>query len=47
VDVKFAPDGLSLFVVDVGAMTDVPTALGPVPRPFPGTGVVWHIFPVK
>ena len=47
VDVKLAPDGLSLFVVDVGAMTDVPTALGPAPRPFPGTGVVWQIVPVK
>jgi hypothetical protein len=47
VDVKFAPDGLALFVVDVGAMTDVPTAMGPAPRPFPGTGVVWQIVPGK
>lgn len=43
VDVKFSPDGLSLFVADLGAMTAVPTALGPAPKPFPGTGVVWQI----
>ena len=42
VGVRFAPDG-SLYVVDVGAMAIVPTATGPVPRPFPGTGVVWRI----
>jgi glucose/arabinose dehydrogenase len=42
VDVQFEPDG-SLYVVDVGAMAIVPTAVGPVPRPFPGTGVVWRI----
>ena len=46
VDVKFAPDGNSLYVVDFGAMTTVPTAVGPSPLPFPGTGVVWRITPV-
>lgn len=47
VDVKFAPDGLSLFVVDFGALAAVPTAAGPAPRPFPGTGVVWRVGPVR
>lgn len=43
VDVKFSPDGNSLFVVDIGAMALVPTAIGPMPRPFPGSGVIWRI----
>ena len=47
VDVKVAPDGRSLFVVDLGAMAVVPTALGATPRPFPGTGVVWQIVPQR
>lgn len=42
VGVRFAPDG-GLYVVDVGSMAIVPTATGPVPRPFPGTGIVWRI----
>ena len=43
VDVRFSADGRSLYVVDVGAMAIVSTAIGPTPRPFPGTGVVWRI----
>jgi glucose/arabinose dehydrogenase len=47
VDVKFSPDGRSLYVVDFGAMTAVPTAVGASPRPFPGTGVIWRISAVN
>jgi glucose/arabinose dehydrogenase/uncharacterized membrane protein len=43
VDVRFSPDGNTLYVVDIGAMAIIPTAAGPVPRPFPRTGVVWRI----
>lgn len=43
VDVQFSPDGNTLYVVDVGAMAIVSTAAGPVPRPFPGTGVIWRV----
>jgi glucose/arabinose dehydrogenase len=43
VGVHFAPDGGSLYVVDVGAEAIISTATGPVPRPFPGTGVIWRI----
>lgn len=43
VDVQFSPDGNALYVVDFGAMAMVPTALVPMPHPFPGSGVVWRI----
>jgi glucose/arabinose dehydrogenase len=43
VDVQFSADGTALYVVDVGAMAIIETATGPVPRPFPRTGVVWRI----
>lgn len=43
VDVQFSQDGDTLYVVDVGAMAIIPTATGPVPRPFPGSGVIWRI----
>lgn len=43
VGVHFSPDGNALYVVDVGTEVIVPTAIGPVPRPFPGTGVIWRI----
>lgn len=43
IDVKFSPDGGTLYVVDFGAYVTVPTVLGPAPRPFPGTGAVWRI----
>src|SRR5205823_224833 len=41
VAVRFSPRGDALYVADFGAMTVVPSALGPMPRPFPGTGVIW------
>lgn len=43
VAVRFAPDGSSLFVVDFGALAVVPSAVGSLPHPFPGTGTVWRI----
>jgi hypothetical protein len=47
VDVRFSPQGDALYVADVGALTVVPTAIGPMPRPFPGTGVIWRIRPAR
>jgi len=47
VDVKFHPSGDALYIVDVGAMVDVPTAIGPTARPFPETGAIWRITPGK
>jgi len=43
VDVRFSPDGRALYVVDFGAMSVFPAAVGPLVHPFPGTGVVWRI----
>lgn len=43
VDVRFSPDGNTLYVVDIGAMAIIPTAAGPAPRPFPRTGTIWRI----
>jgi glucose/arabinose dehydrogenase len=43
VDVRFSPDGRSLYVVDVGAMAILSTATGAAPRPFPGTGIIWRV----
>lgn len=43
VDVAFSKDGKDLYVVDIGAMAIVSTAAGPMPRPYPGTGVVWRV----
>jgi hypothetical protein len=40
---RFDPSGRALYVVDFGAMAVVPSAVGPAPRPFPGTGVLWRI----
>jgi glucose/arabinose dehydrogenase len=45
IDVKFSNDGTALYVVDFGAITTIPTALGAAPRPFPGTGALWRITP--
>jgi glucose/arabinose dehydrogenase len=45
VAVRFSPKGDALYVVDFGAMAVVPTAVGPEPQPFPGTGVIWRIRP--
>jgi glucose/arabinose dehydrogenase len=43
VDVRFSPDGKTLYVVDVGSVALLSTATGPTPRPFPGSGVVWRV----
>ena len=42
---RFAPKGEALFVVDFGAVAMVPSAIGALPKPFPGTGLVWVILP--
>ena len=47
VDVKLSPDGNALYVADLGAMMEVPTSIGPAPRPFPGTGVIWRVTPAR
>ena len=43
VDVRFSPDGESLYVVDFGAIAAFPAGVGPLVHPFPGSGVVWRI----
>jgi glucose/arabinose dehydrogenase len=43
VDVRFSPDGASLYVIDFGAMAGFAAGAGPAVRPFPGTGVLWRI----
>lgn len=39
-DVRFAPDGNSLYIADFGAMV-----VKDKPRPVPGTGVIWRVVP--
>ena len=41
VDVRFSGD--ALYVVDIGAVTFTQSGVGPAPRAFPGSGVVWRI----
>ncbi len=41
VDVRFYGD--ALYVVDIGAVVFTQSGVGPSPRPFPGSGVVWRI----
>ena len=43
VAVRFSPKGDALFVVDFGAMVFVPSAIGGLPKSFPGTGSVWVV----
>ena len=43
VDVRFSPQGDALYVADVGAIGIILTGAGPVPYPFPETGVIWRI----
>jgi glucose/arabinose dehydrogenase len=45
IDARFSPDGQSLYVVDFGAVGSIDTAIGPKPRPYPGTGLLWRITP--
>ena len=40
-----APKGEALYVVDFGAIAMVPSGIGALPKPFPGTGTVWAILP--
>lgn len=42
VDVRFARDGREMYVVDIGAITVMPTIV-PSVQPHPGTGVIWRI----
>lgn len=42
IDVVFARDGNTMYVVDFGAFVVLPTEI-PMPKPMPGTGVVWRI----
>lgn len=44
VDVVFAPDGLTMYVVDMGVIEVLSTRI-PTIEPRPGTGVVWRIVP--
>jgi len=43
VEVKFSPDGNSMYVVDIGVISGGVAAAGPFPQPVPGTGVIWRI----
>jgi glucose/arabinose dehydrogenase len=40
VDVRFSPDGQSLYIADFGSMV-----VGEKPKPIPGTGVIWRVVP--
>jgi glucose/arabinose dehydrogenase len=41
-DVRFSPDGSTLYVVDLGAFAVLPLAV-PLVQPFEGTGVIWRV----
>ncbi len=43
-DVVFARDGSAMYVVDLGAFGVLETPV-PLPKPYPGTGVIWRIVP--
>jgi glucose/arabinose dehydrogenase len=43
VDVRFAPQGDALYVVDIGPIDYVSGPDGPMPKAFPNTGVIWRI----
>lgn len=44
IDVVFTPNGKALYVVDQGVFEVLATRV-PMPRPRPGTGVVWRVVP--
>ncbi|MCF6159102.1 MAG: glucose dehydrogenase [wastewater metagenome] len=44
VDVVFSPDGKAMYVTDFGVM-DILSTKVPLPKTFPGTGVIWRIVP--
>jgi glucose/arabinose dehydrogenase len=43
VDVRFSPDGDSMYVVDFGALATFPAGAGPLAHPYPGSGVLWRV----
>ena len=43
--VRIAPRGDAMYVVDFGSIAMLPTAIGPSPKSFPGTGTIWAITP--
>lgn len=43
VDVRFSPDGETLYVVDFGAFAGFPAGAGTSIRTFPGSGAIWRI----
>lgn len=43
VDVRFSPDGSTLYIADLGALKPYLAGAGPFPRAFPATGVVWRV----
>lgn len=43
IDVRFSPDGESLYVVDLGPLEFTGPEGKKTPRPYPGEGVVWKI----
>jgi glucose/arabinose dehydrogenase len=47
IDVRFAKDGRTLYVADIGAFYYVQGADGPQPVAIPNTGVVWRITKAK
>lgn len=47
VDLRFAPTGDALYLVDIGPIHYVEKPEGPQPQAFPGTGVIWRITRAK
>jgi len=43
VEVRFSPDGETMYVVDIGYIGFELGGAGPFPHPAPGTGVIWRI----
>jgi glucose/arabinose dehydrogenase len=44
IDVKFSPDGSTLYIVDFGGLAAFPAGAGPLAHPYPGSGVVWRVY---
>lgn len=47
IDVRFSPAGDALYIADGGVMIFIPSVVGPMPRPYPGSGVIWRVVPVR
>lgn len=45
IDMKISRRGDAMYVADLGAVAEISTSIGAMPRPYPGTGVVWRIVP--